>query len=116
MLEKRAGLVFGGSDIYVSAVGGVRLGEPGSDLAVCLALASSLAGVAVPDDLVACGEVGLAGEVRQAAQTPRRLAEAARLGFRRALVAASVPNGVEGVATQRAGHVVEALEQASLLA
>ncbi|HZB71376.1 MAG TPA: DNA repair protein RadA, partial [Acidimicrobiales bacterium] len=84
VLDRRAGLRFGKLDVHASAVGGVKLLEPGADLALALALASSLTGVAVGDDLVACGEVGLGGELRQVAATPRRLAEAARLGFRRA--------------------------------
>ena len=114
VLEQRAGLAVGGMDVYVSAVGGVRLAEPGSDLGVCLAMVSSLVGVPVPADLVACGEVGLSGELRQAAQTPRRLGEAARLGFARAIVPASATNGVEGVIVQRAGTLVEALALAGL--
>ena len=73
----------------------MRLSEPGADLGVCLAVASALLDRPLPDDLVVCGEVGLGGELRQVAQTPRRLAEAARLGFRRAIVPASAPNGVE---------------------
>ena len=63
------------------SVGGVRVADPGADLAVCLALASAATGVPVGDDVVVLGEVGLGGEVRQVAHTPRRLAEAARLGF-----------------------------------
>jgi DNA repair protein RadA/Sms len=70
----------------VSAVGGVRTVDPGADLAVCLALASATTGVPVRDDLVVLGEIGLAGEVRQVSQTPRRLAEAARLGFTTAVL------------------------------
>ncbi len=115
VLDKRAGLGMSTLDVYVSAIGGVRLAEPGSDLGVCLALASSLTGEVVPADLVACGEVGLAGELRQVAQTPRRLAEAARLGFKRVIVPASAPNGVEGVEVIRARSLVEALALAGLL-
>ncbi len=116
ILEKRAGFSFAGTDVYVSAMGGVRLAEPGSDLGVCLALVSSLTGRAVPADLVSCGEVGLSGELRQVAQTPRRLAEAARLGFSRAIVPLSAPNGVEGVKVERAASLLEALACAGLLA
>ncbi len=86
VLDQRAGLSLGGYDVYVSAVGGVRIVDPGADLAVCLALASATTGVPVGDDVVVLGEIGLAGEVRQVSQTPRRLAEAARLGFRRAVL------------------------------
>jgi DNA repair protein RadA/Sms len=114
VLERRAGLSFAGTDVYASAVGGVRLAEPGSDLGLCLALASSLVGDPVPPGLVACGEVGLGGELRQAAQTPRRLAEAARLGFTTAIVPVSAPNGVPGIRVLRAGTLAEALDLATL--
>jgi DNA repair protein RadA/Sms len=86
VLDRRAGVALGKHDVYVSVVGGVRIADPGADLAVCLALASARAGAPVGDDVVVLGEVGLGGEVRQVAQTPRRLLEAARLGFGRALV------------------------------
>src|SRR4051812_19463283 len=86
VLQERTGRGFAKYDVYVSAVGGVRLAEPGADLGTCLALASALTGRPVAPSVVACGEVGLAGEVRQVGQTSRRLAEAARLGFRHALV------------------------------
>jgi DNA repair protein RadA/Sms len=86
VLDQRAGLRLGAYDVYVSAVGGVRVVDPGADLAVCLALASAITGVPVGDDVVVLGEIGLAGEVRQVSQTPRRLAEAARLGFTSAVV------------------------------
>jgi DNA repair protein RadA/Sms len=89
VLERRAGIILGRADIYASAMGGVRIAEPGADLALCLALGSAVVNQPLPRDLVACGEVGLSGEIRQVSQTPRRLAEAARLGFRRALVPAS---------------------------
>jgi DNA repair protein RadA/Sms len=114
VLERRCELPFTGADVYVSAAGGVRLAEPGSDLAVCLAVVSSLTGVAVPADLVACGEVGLGGELRQAAQTPRRLAEAARLGFTRAIVPTSSPNGVPGIQIVRAATLGEGIAAAGL--
>jgi DNA repair protein RadA/Sms len=89
VLERRAGIALGRNDIYASVMGGVRLSEPGADLALCLALGSASCNYPLPRDLVACGEVGLSGEIRQVGQTPRRLAEAARLGFRRALVPVS---------------------------
>jgi DNA repair protein RadA/Sms len=114
VLQQRVGCSTAGADVYVSTVGGVRLGEAGSDLAVCLALVSAVSRTPVPDDLVACGEVGLGGELRQAAQTPRRLHEAARLGFRRAIVSASAPNGVPGIEVLRAANLAEALDHASL--
>jgi DNA repair protein RadA/Sms len=86
VLDERAGVDLSHREVYVSAVGGVRINEPGADLATALALASAAAGNALPSDLVVCGEIGLAGELRHVSHTRRRLAEASRLGFRRALV------------------------------
>jgi DNA repair protein RadA/Sms len=86
VLQRRARIQIGKHDVYVATVGGVRLSEPSVDLAVALALASATADLKVPGDLVAIGEVGLAGEVRRVSGVQRRLAEAERMGFRRALV------------------------------
>ncbi len=91
VLQRRAGVPTSGSDVYTSVVGGVRVGEPAADLAVCLAVASAVSSTPVPSDAVVVGEVGLGGEVRQVAHTARRLSEAARLGFRRAVVPESAP-------------------------
>ena len=115
VLENRAGLASGAADVYVSAVGGVRLGEPGADLAVCLALASAMVGRPLPEGLVACGEVGLGGELRQVGQLPRRLAEASRLGFDKALVPASGPTEVEGLRVRRVESLTDALVAARLV-
>jgi DNA repair protein RadA/Sms len=116
VLDKRAGLSFSGRDVYVSAMGGVRLTEPGCDLSVCLALASSILDQPVPPDLIACGEVGLGGEVRQVSQTPRRLAEASRLGFRRAIVPDSAAGAsVSGITVERVSTVAQALAMAGLI-
>ncbi len=86
VLERRAGVRLSDSEVYAATVGGVRLSEPAADLALLLALASARGDHPLPPDLVAVGEVGLAGEVRAATGVARRVAEAARLGFRRALV------------------------------
>jgi DNA repair protein RadA/Sms len=112
VLERRAAISFAQLDVYASVVGGVRLTDPGTDLAVCLAAASALDQRALPAGLVVCGEIGLGGELRQVAHTPRRLAEAARLGFRRAIVPASAPADVPGLTVERAGSLVEAIERA----
>jgi Predicted ATP-dependent serine protease len=88
VLEKRAGVPVRQADCYASTVGGVKLSEPASDLAIALAMASSLSERALPLGIVAMGEVGLAGEIRAVTGIPRRLAEAARLGFRVAVVPA----------------------------
>jgi DNA repair protein RadA/Sms len=88
VLQQRAELKIGKCDIFAATVGGVRLGEPSVDLALALAVASSLANISIPADVVAIGEVGLAGEIRRVTGMQRRLAEAARMGFRRAIVPA----------------------------
>ncbi|MFZ5850141.1 MAG: DNA repair protein RadA [Actinomycetota bacterium] len=86
VLERRGNVRVGTSDVYAATVGGVRLAEPATDLAVALAVAGAAGDATLPGDVVAVGEVGLAGEVRPVSGVPRRLAEAARLGFRVALV------------------------------
>ncbi len=88
VLGQRARVRLGRADIYAATVGGVRLGEPAVDLAVALALAGASSGLSLPRDLVAFGEVGLAGEIRNVAGAGRRLAEAGRMGFRTAVVPA----------------------------
>jgi len=86
VLDRRAGVPVGDRDVYVSVAGGARACEPAADLAVCLALASSMSGVALRCDMLALGEVGLGGELRRVSGMTKRLAEAKRLGFRHALV------------------------------
>lgn len=112
VLECRAGIELGSVELFASATGGVRVTEPAADLAVALALASAVAGVPCPADLVSCGEVGLAGEVRQVPGIERRLGEAARLGFTRALVPASGPDGHRGMTVVRVGTVAAAVTAA----
>jgi DNA repair protein RadA/Sms len=90
------------ADCYVSTVGGVKVSEPASDLAIALAIASSVSDRALPPGSVAMGEVGLAGEIRAVTGIPRRLAEAARLGFRTAVV----PTGALDAATTPASMEV----------
>ena len=113
VLGTRAGTSFAASDVYASAVGGVRVVEPAGDLGLALALASASSGRPFPGDLVACGEVGLVGELRQVNHAARRLAEAARLGFRRALVPASTPT-VDGIELVRAATLRDALSLSGL--
>jgi DNA repair protein RadA/Sms len=114
VLQNRAGFPFANVDVYTSVVGGIRLTEPGSDLGICLALASAFTGIPLACELIACAEVGLAGELRQVAQTPRRLAEAARMGFRRAVVPTSAPDGVSAIEVVRAETLSDALELAGI--
>ncbi|MEY2432625.1 MAG: hypothetical protein QOC92_2350 [Acidimicrobiaceae bacterium] len=100
--------------MFALAVGGARVIEPGADLAIALAVASSLVNVALPDDFVACAEIGLGGELRQVGQTTRRLAEAARLGFRRVLLPHSAPEPSGGLMAVRAATLEEAVALAGL--
>jgi DNA repair protein RadA/Sms len=93
VLQRRADVRLGRQDVYAATVGGVRLTEPSTDLAVAVALASSAANLSVPGGTVAIGEVGLAGEVRRVGGIQRRLAEAERMGFRRAII----PAGTAGI-------------------
>ncbi len=81
VMEKRAGLKLYNQDVYVNVAGGLSLDEPAADLALCLAVASSLSDRTLPADVAAMGEVGLLGEVRPIPHMDRRLAECARLGF-----------------------------------
>lgn len=114
VLGERAGFSFAEADVYALAVGGVKIAEPAADLGIALALASALAGRPLPPDLVVCGEVGLGGELRQVSQTDRRLAEAARLGFHRALVPRLAPEPPDGIVAVRVGTLAEAIEAAGL--
>jgi DNA repair protein RadA/Sms len=91
VLEQRAGVPVAGADVYASVAGGVRVTEPGADLAVALAVASARLDVPVPPTTIVLGEVGLGGELRQVPQAARRLAEAARLGFDRVVGPLSLP-------------------------
>ncbi len=86
VLEKRAGLLLSGSDVFVNVAGGVRLGEPAADLPVACALASSFLNRPARPDTVVFGEVGLVGEVRAVPRAAERIREAARMGFRRCLL------------------------------
>jgi DNA repair protein RadA/Sms len=98
--ERRADIRLARQEVFTATVGGVRLTEPAADLAVALAVAGAATNRALPTDLVAVGEVGLAGDVRPVHGVGRRLAEAARLGFRRALVPddpGPVPDGMQVV-------------------
>ncbi len=86
VLEKRLGLKFYQNDVYMNVIGGLSLSEPAADLALAAALVSSLTDRIVPDDLIVIGELGLAGECRAVTNLELRVREAARLGFKRAIV------------------------------
>ena len=86
VLEKRGGLKLSQFDSYINVIGGLRLDEPGADLAVVLAIASSYRDQVIPKDLLAIGEVGLTGEIRTVSHMNQRLSEAARLGFHTCII------------------------------
>ena len=110
VLHRHAGVACMDQDVFVNAVGGVRISEPAADLAVMLAITSSLRGKPLPKGFIAFGEVGLAGEVRPAPRGQERLREAAKLGFGVAIVPkANAPKkAIEGLTI----HPVERIEQA----
>ena len=118
VLERRANINLAQHEVFASAVGGVKMSEPGADLGLCLALVSAATNKPLAENLVACGEVGLAGELRQAGNTTRRLGEAARLGFTRAIIPASSAKDIKitGIKLEAAETVAQALSLAGLAA
>ena len=115
VMEKRAGMKMSMFDAYVNVIGGLRLDEPGADLPVVLALASSYRDQCIPDDLVAIGEVGMTGEIRSVSHMNQRLAEISRLGFKKCMI----PRGgsekldiPEGLTVYRVKNIREAIETA----
>ena len=113
--EKRAGMKLSAFDAYINVIGGLRLDEPGADLPVVLAVASSYRDAPIADDLVAIGEVGLTGEIRSVSHMNQRLAEAARLGFKKCII----PKGgaekldiPQGLTVYRVRNLREAIETA----
>jgi len=113
VLHRHAGVACMDQDVFVNAVGGVRISEPAADLSVLLAIQSSLRAKALPRGFIAFGEVGLAGEVRPAPRGQERLREAAKLGFATAIVPkANLPKKpIEGLTV----HGVERIEEAMAL-
>jgi DNA repair protein RadA/Sms len=110
VLSRHAGVACADQDVFVNAVGGVRISEPAADLAVMLAITSSLRGKALPRGFIAFGEVGLAGEIRPAPRGQERLKEAAKLGFTTAIVPkANAPKkAIPGLTL----HAVERVDEA----
>jgi DNA repair protein RadA/Sms len=114
VLHRHAGIATWEQDVFVNAVGGVRIGEPAADLAVCLAVVSSLADKPIASKVAAFGEIGLAGEVRPAVRGQERLKEAAKLGFEKVIVPkANSPKakiaGLEVLAVERIDQAVRLL-------
>ena len=116
VLHRHAGIACFDQDVFVNAVGGVKIGEPAADLAVMLAIVSSLRDKPLPRKLIAFGEVGLAGEIRPAPRGQERLREAAKLGFTHALIPkANAPKqaikGIEVIALERVEQAVDKLRE-----
>lgn len=113
VLHRHAGYALGASDVFVNVVGGIRLTETAPDLAVVLACLSSFRGKAVASDLVVFGELGLAGEVRPVPHGEQRIREAARQGFKRAIVPmgnkSATDLGIEVVGVRRLSEALDAL-------
>jgi len=114
VLHRHAGIATMDQDVFVNAVGGVRIGEPAADLAVALAIVSSLTDRPIPGKVVAFGEIGLAGEVRPAPRGQDRLKEAAKLGFEKAIMPkANAPKakiaGIEVIAVERVDQALQLL-------
>ena len=112
VLDRRGSLDLLSRDVYVNVAGGVRVSEPGADLGLALALASSRLDLPLPADVAACGEVGLGGEVRRVGRTDLRVREAVRLGFRRlllpeaAVAEARPPEGAQLIPIREVGDAV----------
>jgi DNA repair protein RadA/Sms len=114
VLHRHAGIATWEQDVFVNAVGGVRIGEPAADLAVCLAVVSSLSDKPIAAKLAVFGEIGLAGEVRPAPRGQERLREVAKLGFEKAIVPrANQPKakiaGLEVLVVERVDQAVQLL-------
>jgi DNA repair protein RadA/Sms len=117
VLHRHAGVACMDQDVFVNAVGGVRITEPAADLAVMLSITSSLRGKPLPKGFLAFGEVGLAGEVRPAPRGQERLKEAAKLGFSVAVVPkANMPKKNDKAFEGLTVHGVERIEDAMELA
>ena len=115
VLEKRGGMKVSMFDAFINVIGGLRLDEPGADLPVILALASSYRDTPIADDLVAIGEVGLTGEIRSVSHLSQRLSEVSRLGFKKCIIPKGIVKNVdipEGLTVYRVKNIREAIETA----
>lgn len=115
VLEKRGGLQVSGCDVYINVVGGLELDEPAADLSTVLAIASSFRDRPIGTDVAAIGEVGLTGEIRSVRHLSQRLAEIARLGFRRCVIPArargetAAPSGLELIPVANVRQAIDAV-------
>jgi len=114
VLELRAKIHLSGRDVYTATVGGMKMTEPAADLALALAVASAAKGLALPADLVAIGEVGLAGEIRKVSGVQIRVNEAFRLGFKRALVPLGSDAKLDGMEILEVGRLEQAISRVKI--
>ena len=113
--EKRTGMKMSVFDAYINVIGGLRLDEPAADLPVALAVASSYRDTPIADDLVAIGEIGLAGEIRSVSHMNQRLGEVSRLGFKKCILPRGGSEKLEipaGLTVYRVRNLREAIEVA----
>ncbi len=115
VLTRRVGIRLSEQDVFVNVIGGLRIDEPAADLSIALAIASSVKDRPLPADLAVVGEIGLSGELRAVSQLPARLNEAAKLGFRRALIPKTVrrggdplPEGIDLIAVRSLDEALDA--------
>jgi DNA repair protein RadA/Sms len=115
IVSRHANISLGDRDVYTASVGGLRVTEPGADLAIALAVRSAVSGLAIPPTVCAIGELSLSGDVRLVARLDQRLAEAARLGFHTALAPTSAPavrsGGLRIVGVDSLAEALEAVER-----
>lgn len=114
VLEKKLGVRLNNKDVFLSVAGGVKLADPGADLAVVAAVMSSLLDRAVDPFLIFLGEVGLGGEIRSASAAKQRLMEASRMGFSQGIIGPNFLDEIEGMSVRRAKDLIAALSGASL--
>ena len=100
VLEKRAGFHLSAKDVFLNMAGGLKVSDPAADLAVVCAVLSSNFDFAIPSDYCFAGEIGLSGEIRPVSQTPRRIAEAARLGFKSIFISSYSKDVTKGVVSE----------------
>ena len=113
--EKRCNMKLSAFDAYINVIGGLRLDEPGADLPVILAIASSYRDTVIPSNLVAIGEVGLTGEIRSVSNLNQRLCEVSRLGFNICIIPKNGTEKLEipsGLTVYRVGNIQEAIATA----
>ena len=117
VLEKRLGIYFANQDTYVNIVGGMRLDEPAADLAVAMALVSGYRDIAIDENLIAFGEIGLSGELRSVPRAQARINEAARLGFTKCILPkacmkqiSSTPKGLELIGVNSLGQAISIIK------